>query len=179
MLDDCYRYFNSCVICYLDAIGTQAHGDQPQEVMARDKRYSHYMGRPFAHFDSHGYTPDMFGKTPKSGMGPFYSPYRRTPPTKLRPVDSTVNKDKKHRKKPSLLTKEERKAGNICLMPTSIHFKPFTYAYYVNISEREHQRKMGGLSASAALLRLSFSGHRENLNDYLYQGGMKEGINPS
>ena len=40
--------------------------------MAKDKRYSHYMGRPFAHFDDHGYTPDSFGQTPTSGAGPFY-----------------------------------------------------------------------------------------------------------
>ena len=132
-----------------------AHGDQPQEVMARDKRYSHYMGRPFAHFDSHGYHPDMFGRT---NAQPFYSPYRRTPPRKskmcplqLRPIsEGTSGDNTKKIANNKLLTKKERKF------------------------ERE-RRKKHALSASDALLRLSFTGHRENETDYLYSGGMREG----
>ena len=123
--------------------------------MARDKRYSHYMGRPFAHFDSHGYYPEMFGKTDAQ---PFYSPYRRTPPKskkastlQLRPISEGTNGSNAKNSKNTLLTKEERKM------------------------ERE-RRKKNSLSASDALLRLSFTGHKENETDYLYSGGMREGI---
>ena len=144
-------FFSWCLITHI-----LAHGDQPLEVMARDKRYSHYMGRPFAHFDSHGYHPDLFGKT---NAQPFYSPYRRTPPKKgkgstlqLRPISAGGGSGgAKKTSKNTLLTKEERKL------------------------ERERHKK-NSLSASDALLRLSFTGHRENETDYLYRGGMREGI---
>ena len=158
---NCSSLFLICLFRYflIHLKFTSAHGDQPQEVMARDKRYSHYMGRPFAHFDSHGYHPDMFGK---ADAQPFYSPYRRTPPkqnkgsiSQLRPISegtgASGNGSTDKRTNNKLLTKEERK------------------------TERERLKK-NSLSASDALLRLSFTGHKVNETDYLYSGGMREGV---
>ena len=42
-------------------------------------------------------------------------------------------------------------------------------------AERERLKK-NSLSASDALLRLSFTGHKVNETDYLYSGGMREGV---
>ncbi len=52
--------------------GTSANGDQTQEVLARDRRYSHYHGRPLVRFEEGSQLVDSreFLKEQGSGFGP-------------------------------------------------------------------------------------------------------------
>jgi hypothetical protein len=85
----------------IEVNGTSANGDQSQEVLSKDRRYSHYHGRPLVRFEEGSQLIDSRQFIKEQGTG--FGPNKKEKSDKLAPLRA-----EKQRKATEKRIKEQR-----------------------------------------------------------------------